>query len=172
MDPKNPECELTVTVFTEDDVPRPVGSIQVREEDSEQIIASAEDISESTFQIPLGEYEIIVQGDSFYSISRSFSAEEDKTDMDIHIDYGEISDENRINVEVQDKYFRFQPAELIRIYSKSYESEVSDRSAVTFEVPDTGEYTVEIIRDGDSIKHTVEVWEDGQDLTVWVPPEV
>jgi hypothetical protein len=61
MDPKNPECELTVTVFTEDDVPRPVGSIQVREEDSEQIIASAEDISESTFQIPLGEYEIIVR---------------------------------------------------------------------------------------------------------------
>lgn len=172
MDSKTPGCELTVTVFTEDDTPRPVGSIQVREEDSEQIIASAEDISESTFQIPLGEYEIIVQGDSFYSISKSFSAEEGEADMDIHIDYGDISDGNRINIEVQDKYFRFQPAELIRIYSRSYESEVSDRSAVTFVVPDTGEYTIEVIRDGDSIESTVEIWEDGQDLTVWVPPEV
>jgi hypothetical protein len=171
MDSETPECELIVTVFTEDDIQRPVDSIQIRENRSEQIIASAEDISESTFQIPPGEYEIMVQGDSFDNIFKSFSANEGETEIDIYIDYGEISDGIRLNVEVQDKYFRFQPAELIRIYNSSYESEVSNRGAVTFEIPDTGEYTIEVIHNGDSIESTVEIWEDGQDYTVWVPPE-
>ena len=75
------------------------------------------------------------------------------------------------NVAIRDADEHYQKVDSIKIFGDSYTNKVTERSAVTFKLPQLGGYTIEVRHDNHTSKNNIEVWEDEQDATVYVRPD-